>query len=170
SIGEDPAAESWLAQARSLVGLSIRATHRAEAAAQGWTALLPAPVGIEQDGTMTALDRLVSRQRRLFDLPGEARPLWWMLTRMAQAMGWGDAFHYERPADIYREHVRLTAYRNAGDRLLNLKRHAPISNPAYAELTPWRWGEVPFDEGRFPTPDGRARLLPIDPQPDAAMD
>ena len=170
SIGEDPAAESWLAQARSLVGLSIRATHRAEAAAQGWTALLPAPVGIEQDGTMTALDRLVSRQRRLFDLPGEARPLWWMLTRMAQAMGWGDAFHYERPADIYREHVRLTAYRNAGDRLLNLKRHAPISNPAYAELTPWRWGEVPFDEGRFPTPGGRARLLPIDPQPDAAMD
>ena len=170
SIGEDPAAESWLAQARSLVGLSIRATHRAEAAAQGWTALLPAPVGVEQDGTMTALDRLVSRQRRLFDLPGEARPLWWMLTRIAQAMGWGDAFHYERPADIYREHVRLTAYRNAGDRLLNLKRHAPISNPAYAELTPWRWGEVPFDEGRFPTPDGRARLLPIVPQPDAAMD
>ncbi|WP_370173894.1 molybdopterin oxidoreductase family protein [Sphingobium abikonense] len=170
SIGDDMGAMDWLAQARSAVALSIRASAHADAAAQGWTAVLPAPVGIEQDGTMTALDRLVSRQRRLFDLPGEARSGWWMLTRIAQAMGWGDAFHYERPADIYREHVRLTAYGNSGERVLNLKRHAPISNPAYAELTPWRWGEVPFDDGRFPTPDGRAHLLPLQAAPEAAID
>ena len=92
-----------------------------------------------------------------------------MLTRVAQAMGWGDAFHYEQPADIYREHGRLTAYRNDGMRLLNLRRHAPISNPAYAELTPWRWGEVPFDGGHFPRPNGRARLLPIAGQAEAAI-
>ena len=170
SIGDEAGAMDWLAQARSGVTLSIRASTCADAAADGWTALLPAPVGIEQDGTMTALDRLVSRQRRLFDLPGEVRSGWWMMTRIAQAMGWGDAFHYERPADIYREHVRLTAYGNIGERVLNLKRHAPISNPAYAELTPWRWGEVPFDDGRFPTPDGRARLLPLQLSSDAAMD
>lgn len=36
-----------------------------------------------------------------------------------------------------------------------------FSNPAYEELTPWRWGELPFDEGRFPMPDGKARLLPL---------
>ena len=120
---------------------------------------LPAPVWIEKDGTLTGADRLISRQRWLFPLPGEAKPDWWIMTRIAQAMGWRDAFHYERPAEIYREHVRLTAYRNEGARLLNLKRHAPISNPAYDELTPWRWGEVPFDEGRFPTPDGKARLV-----------
>ncbi len=121
---------------------------------------LPSPVWIEKDGTLTGADRLISRQRRLFPLPGEAKPDWWIVTRIARAMGWGDAFHYERPADIYREHARLTAYRNDGARLLNLKRHAPISNPAYDELTPWRWGDVPFDEGRFPTPDGKARLMP----------
>ena len=120
---------------------------------------LPSPVWIEKDGTATGADRLISRQRRLFPLPGEAKPDWWSLTQIARAMGWGDAFHYERPAEIYREHVRLTGYRNGGDRLLDLRRHAPISNPAYDELTPWRWGEIPFDEGRFPTPDGRARLL-----------
>lgn len=59
--------------------------------------------------------------------------------------------------------MRLTAYRNDGSRLLNLKRHAPISNPAYDELTPWRWGDVPFDGGHFLTADGRPRLLwPLD--------
>ncbi|AEG49354.1 Nitrate reductase [Sphingobium chlorophenolicum L-1] len=120
---------------------------------------LPSPVWIEKDGTLTGADRLISRQRWLFPLPGEAKPEWWIWTRIAQAMGWREAFHYERPAEIYREHVRLTAYRNEGARLLNLRRHAPISNPAYDELTPWRWGEVPFDEGRFPTPDGKARLV-----------
>ncbi|PJG48684.1 NagC family transcriptional regulator [Sphingobium sp. LB126] len=121
---------------------------------------LPSPVWVEKDGTLTGADRLISRQRRLFPLPGEAKPDWWIVTQIARAMGWHDAFHYERPAEIYREHARLTAYRNEGERLLNLKRHAPISNPAYDELTPWRWGEVPFDEGRFPASDGKARLVP----------
>jgi assimilatory nitrate reductase catalytic subunit len=169
SIGADEAASLWLKEARALVPLTIRATDRIEPDAADWSVQLPSAAWIEKDGTLTGMDRLVSRQRRLLDLPGEARPDWWMLTKVAQAMGWGDAFHFERAADIYREHVRLTAYRNEGAQLLNLKRHAPISNPAYAELTPWRWGELPFDEGRFSTPDGRARLLPVADQPDAAM-
>ena len=159
SIGADAAATDWLREARALAPLSIRAVDRVEPEADDWTFRLPSAGWIEKDGTLTGMDRLVSRQRRLLDLPGEARPDWWMLTKVAQAMGWGDAFHHEWAADIYREHVRLTAYQNDGARLLNLKRHAPISNPAYAELTPWRWGELPFDDGRFPTPDGRARLL-----------
>ncbi|MDO7836034.1 molybdopterin-dependent oxidoreductase [Sphingobium sp. HBC34] len=168
SLGDAPDDRDWLMQARAAVPLSIRSTARSDEQHDGWSLLLPSPVWAERDGTLTGADRLVSRQRRLFDLPGEARPDWWAMTRVAQAMGWGDAFHYERPADIYREHVRLTAYRNDGARLLNLKRHAPISNPAYTELTPWRWGEVPFDDGRFPTDDGRARLLPIMVQAEAA--
>ncbi|WP_242125998.1 molybdopterin-dependent oxidoreductase [Sphingobium sp. Sx8-8] len=150
---------------RALLGqvpLAILCTPWMEPEAAGPRIIaLPSPVWIEKDGTLTGADRLISRQRRLFPLPGEAKPDWWIMTRLARAMGWRDAFHYERPADIYREYVRLTAYGNQGARLLDLKRHAPISNPAYEELTPWRWGETPFDEGRFPTPDGRARLVPI---------
>ncbi|WP_416464869.1 molybdopterin oxidoreductase family protein [Sphingomonas sp. VDB2] len=119
---------------------------------------IPMPGLLERDGTITGADRLISRQRSVFALPGEARPGWWIVTQIARAMGWHDAFHYERAADIYREHARLSVYQGAG-RLLNLRRHAPLSNPAYQELTPWRWGEVPFDGGHFPTSDGRARLL-----------
>jgi assimilatory nitrate reductase catalytic subunit len=166
SIGEASEEDAdWLAQAREQVRLGIRSTS--QAGGEGWDFEFPAPVWVEKDGMLTGLDRLISRHRRLLDLPGEARPDWWAMTKVAQAMGWGDAFHYERPAEIYREHARLTAYGNEGTRVLKLKRHAPISNPAYDELTPWRWGEVPFEHGRFATPDGRARLIP--PQAVAAM-
>ncbi|NML08874.1 molybdopterin-dependent oxidoreductase [Sphingobium sp. AR-3-1] len=118
---------------------------------------MPMPGPLEREGTITGADRLISRQRPVFALPGEARPGWWIVTRIGRAMGWHDAFHYERSADIYREHARLSVYQGEG-RLFDLRRHAPLSNPAYHELTPWRWGEVPFHGGHFPTSDGRARL------------
>ncbi|WCP14251.1 Nitrate reductase [Sphingobium sp. AntQ-1] len=162
SIGPDAQASSWLREARAAVPLAICSVDRTDGV-EDFDILLPAPTWIEKDGTSTGSDRLISRQRCLLPLPGDVRPDWWIVTKVAQAMGWRDAFHYERPADIYREHGRLTAYRNDGQWLLNLKRHAAISNPAYDELTPWRWGDVPFDGGHFPTPDGRARLLwPLD--------
>ncbi|WP_420143421.1 molybdopterin-dependent oxidoreductase [Sphingobium sp.] len=161
-IGSGEGAEDWLREARDSGIFTIASRDRAGAMDDA-DVLLPSPIWIERDGTATGSDRLISRQRWLLPLPDEVKPDWWAMTRVAQAMGWGDAFHYERPADIYREHVRLTAYRNDGDRLLDLRRHAPISNPAYDELTPWRWGDVPFDGGNFPTPDGRARLIwPLD--------
>ena len=156
SMGSDPSSGEWLAQARYILPLSIRSTDRLQERDDGWDVLLPSAAWLEKDGTLTNCDRLISRHRRLLPIAGEAHSDWWIVNRVAQAMGWSDAFSFERPADIFREHVRLTAY--AGDGLLDLRRHAPISNPAYDELTPWRWGERPFAEGRFPTPDGRARL------------
>jgi assimilatory nitrate reductase catalytic subunit len=122
---------------------------------------LPAAGWGEKDGTVTNSDRLISRQRAIFALPAEVKPDWWIITQVARAMGWRDAFAYDRPAEIYREHARLSAYQNDGRRLFDLRRHVAISNPAYEELTPWRWGDVPFGDGRFPTPDGRARLVPV---------
>ncbi|MDI1296234.1 MAG: molybdopterin-dependent oxidoreductase [bacterium] len=159
SIGGSPSTSPWLGEAFRTAPHTILSTDRLDPDAGAASIVLPSAAWVEKDGTVTGTDRLISRQRRLFPLPGQARPDWWIVTRVAQAMGWHAAFHYERPADIYREHARLTAYRNGGARLLDLRRHAPISNPAYDELTPWRWGEVPFDEGRFPTPDSRARLM-----------
>ncbi|MEJ7925410.1 molybdopterin-dependent oxidoreductase [Sphingobium sp. AN641] len=120
---------------------------------------LPAAGWGEKDGTVTNSDRLISRQRAIFPLPAEVKPDWWIVTEVARAMGWREAFAYDRPVDIYREHARLSAYQNDGQRLFDLKRHSSISNPAYDELTPWRWGNVPFDDGRFPTADGKARLV-----------
>ena len=113
----------------------------------------------EKDGTVTNSDRTISRQRPFLPLPGEARPDWWIVKEVARRMGWRNAFAYDRPADIWREHARLTAYGNDGQRMLNLRAWATIGNDAYDAMEPFRWGGTPFADGRFPTPDGRARLV-----------
>ncbi len=123
---------------------------------------LPAAAWGEKDGTVTNSDRTISRQRPFFALPGEARPDWWIIKEVAQRMGWQSAFAYDRSADIWREHARLTAYRNDGRRVLDLRGHATIGNDEYDALAPFRWGgDRPFQDGRFSTPDGRARVVPV---------
>jgi len=123
---------------------------------------LPAAGWGEKDGTVTNSERMISRQRQLFALPGEAQPDWWIITQVARRMGWASAFSYDRPADIYREHARLSAYQNDGQRLFNLGHHAAISNPAYDAMEPFRWGGEPFYNGRYSTSDGRARLISVE--------
>jgi assimilatory nitrate reductase catalytic subunit len=121
---------------------------------------LPAAGWGEKDGTVTNSDRTVSRQRPFLALPGEAKPDWWIVTQVARRMGWRNAFAYDRPADIWREHARLTAYQNDGARLLNLRAQATIGNDAYDAMEPFRWGGGRvFADGRFTTPDGKARLV-----------
>lgn len=120
---------------------------------------LPAAGWGEKDGTVTNSDRTISRQRPFMALPGEAKPDWWIVTQVARRMGWCNAFAYDRPAEIWREHARLTAYQNDGARVLNLRAWATIGNDAYDAMTPFRWGgKAPFAKG-FSTPDGKARLV-----------
>jgi assimilatory nitrate reductase catalytic subunit len=126
---------------------------------------LPALGWGEKDGTVTNSERTISRQRALLPAPGEARPDWWIVKEVARAMGWRDAFTYDRPADIYREHARLSAYRNDGRRLFDIGHHAALTNAQYDALEPVRWGGTPFADGRFSTPDGKARLLSVEQRP-----
>lgn len=129
---------------------------------------LPAAAWGEKNGTVTNSERMVSRQRALFPLPGEARPDWWIVKEVARRMGWKSAFAYDRPADIWREHVRLSNYRNDGGRLFALPRQGGGGNAGYDSMAPFRWGGTPFADGHFPTPDGRARLVSVRQKPMAA--
>lgn len=122
---------------------------------------LPAAAWGEKDGTVTNSERTISRQRAFLPLPGEAKPDWWIVSQVARRMGFRTAFTYDRPAEIWREHARLTAYRNTGARMLNLRAKATIGNADYDALAPFRWCDAPFTDGRFPTPSGRARLVPV---------
>lgn len=123
---------------------------------------LPAAAWGEKDGTVTNSDRMVSRQRALFPLPGEAMPDWWIIKEVARRMGWKNAFAYDRPADIWREHCRLSTYDNDGARLFALSGAAQGGNAAYDDMAPFRWGGAhPFADGRFSTEDGRARLVAV---------
>jgi len=122
---------------------------------------LPATGWGEKDGTVTNSERMISRQRGVLPAPGEARADWWIISEVGKRMGWPSAFGYDRPADIYREYARMTAYENRGARKLDLIRDAAIGNPAYDAMEPWRWLDRPFLAGDFPTPDRKARIVPV---------
>src|SRR3990170_532373 len=58
--------------------------------------LLPAAAWGEKDGTVTNSERRISRQRAFLPAAGEARPDWWIITQVAQRMGFAAAFAYTR--------------------------------------------------------------------------
>ncbi len=127
---------------------------------------LPALAWGEKDGTVTNSERRISRQRRLFDPPGEARADWRIIADVAAAMGFGEGFGWRGPAQVFREWARLTAYENTG-RILNLGPLAAITPQAYEALEPVQWPVTEaggaarlFTDGRFQTADGRARMVP----------
>ncbi|TPI69989.1 nitrate reductase [Mesorhizobium sp. B3-1-3] len=131
--------------------------------------LLPAATWGEKDGTVTNSERRLSRQRPFLPLTREARADWRIICDVAARMGFGDAFAYQAPADIFREHAALSAFENSGERLFDLGGMADLSDTDYAAFAPRHWpaperGEQQmrlFSDGRFPTPDGRARFVPV---------
>jgi assimilatory nitrate reductase catalytic subunit len=133
--------------------------------------LLPAAAWGEKEGTVTNSERRISRQRAFAEAPGEARPDWWIITQVARRMGFEPAFPYESPAEVFREHAALTAFENGGRRALDLGGLTGLDDAAYDRLRPVQWPVPangakgrPFDQGRFPTASGRARMVPIVPR------
>ncbi len=82
--------------------------------------LLPAAAWGEKDGTITNSERCISRQRPFLPLPGEARPDWWIVSQVAQRMGFAEAFAFGSPADVFREHAALSCFENTGGRLFDI--------------------------------------------------
>ncbi|MDM5121137.1 nitrate reductase [Aeromonas rivipollensis] len=143
--------------------------------------LLPAAAWGEKSGTVTSSERTISRQRAFLPLPGEARPDWWALTQLARRLGFGEGFAYEHEHEIFCEHAALSGFENEGARQFDISGLADLSRAEFEALAPLSWpvnGDWPkgrarlFEDGRFATPDGRARLLPLaqhfPPQPKAA--
>jgi assimilatory nitrate reductase catalytic subunit len=132
--------------------------------------LLPAAAWGEKDGAVTNSERRMSRQRPFLPLPGEARPEWWIVCEIARRMGFGEAFAYAGPADIFREHAALSCFENDGARGFDIGGLAQVSDAAYDDLAPVQWplkqGERVgaarlFTKGAFQTPDGRARFVEL---------
>ena len=133
--------------------------------------VLPAAGWAEKDGTVTNSERCISRQRAFRAAPGQARPDWWMFAEVGRRMGWDEAFGWQGPADIFREHAALSEFENNGARLFNLGGLAGINDAEYDELPPVQWpvprpgkgvsGPRLFARGGFSTPDGKARMVPL---------
>ena len=130
--------------------------------------LLPSLAWGEKDGTVTNSERRISRQRSFLDAPGEAKPDWWQLAQVGVRMGFGDAFAWESPADVFAEYARLTAAENGGTRDLDLGSLGAISARDYDALAPFQWPQSAgspgretrfFADGGFFTADGRGRFI-----------
>jgi assimilatory nitrate reductase catalytic subunit len=148
--------------------------------------LLPAAAWGEKDGTVTNSERRISRQRAFLPPPGEAMPDWWMFAQVGRRMGWREAFDYGSPADIFAEHAALSGAENGGTRDFDIS-GLPDIRADYGSMAPFQWPVRPgeegshreinadsrrfFADGRFFTPDRRARFVPTPAQaPASAVD
>ena len=149
--------------------------------------LLPAQGWGEKNGTVTNSERCISRLRSFLPPLGEARPDWWALAQVGRRIGHPRAFGWEQVHEVFDEHCRLTACGNgesaAGSpeaagprapRYLDLSGLAGLDRPAYDAMAPVRWPVVAspaaapsspdvFADGRFYTPDRKARFVAVKP-------
>lgn len=136
--------------------------------------LLPATGWGEKNGTVTNSERRISRQRALIKPAGEAKDDWWIMTQVAQRLGFSEAFPYQSARDVFVEHAALSGFRNNGKRIFNISGLSELSEQQYNDLSPIQWpitAESPagtarlFSEGGFVTASGKARFIAIAPRP-----
>ena len=143
--------------------------------------LLPAAAWGEKDGAVTNSERRISRQRAFLPMPGEVRPDWWIVAEVAKRMGFAESFDYSSAAAIFREHAALSAHANDGRRDFDIGGLAEVTDEQYDALEPVQWpvraGDDRqdrafrfFADGRFHTPDGRARFVATPYAPPRALD
>ena len=120
--------------------------------------LLPAATWLEKGGTMTNSERRLTLLQPAATAPGEALPDAEILRRFAHTMGFGTAFAWSHPSQIFAEHAQLSAGRDCDisglswEALADGGRQwpAPAGNPSGTERL--------YLDGRFNTPSGRAQL------------
>jgi assimilatory nitrate reductase catalytic subunit len=131
--------------------------------------LLPATTWGEKDGTVTNSERRISRVRAAVPAPGEARHDWRIvvdfarrLERALPARTRASMFPYDSPESIWLEHRESTRGRDldiTGLSYATLEQQGP-------QQWPFRPGESHgqerlYQDGTFPTPDGRARFAAL---------
>ena len=124
---------------------------------------LPALGWSEKDGTVTNSDRTISRQQAFASPSGQAKPDWWALAQVAQALGFGAEFAWQSPAEIFREHAALSGFENGGSRDFDISELVHLD---YQNMPPYQWGgKRLFAQGGFFTPDSKARMIAVTYRP-----
>jgi len=109
---------------------------------------LPAAPWGEKEGTQTNLDRTITKQEKLTRISIDCKPDWLIFQEIAQALGYGKAFDYQNPKEIFEEYQEMT----------KLNPYMDIHKANYDELskTPFVWGE---EIKHFLTDDKRGNLF-----------
>ncbi|MEX1184488.1 MAG: formate dehydrogenase subunit alpha [Gemmatimonadota bacterium] len=117
---------------------------------------LPASAFPEKTGTFTNTDRRVQLGRTAIDMPGDVRQDLELIQQIARRMD--VAWAYDGPADVWEE-IRQAVPSCGGITWDRLEREHSVTYPCVAEGDP---GDEVIFVDRFPTPDGRARIVPAD--------
>lgn len=134
---------------------------------------LPAAGWSEKDGTVTNSERRISRQRGILPCSGEAKPDWLAMCEVAQKLGFGDAFDFSSPREVFLEHARLSGEENAGTRGFDISGLSEMTQRDYDTLRPVQWpvnqanpdGQKRlFSDGKFFTSSGRAQFIKVIPK------
>lgn len=139
--------------------------------------LLPAASWGEKNGTVTNSERRISRQRNFIPPMGNSKPDWWIITQVAQKLGFKDAFNYQHPYQIFNEHAALSAFENGYDnftaRDFDISALTNLNQKDYDDLQPIQWPvnkEYPlgrqrfFEDGKFFTKNQRANFVSLKPR------
>ena len=117
--------------------------------------ILPAAPSLEKDGTFTNTERRIQRFHKVFEPLGDSKPDWMIFQELANIMGAN--WNYKHPSEIMDEAASLATI---------------FSGVSYDRLEGWDsqvWPVSPdgkdtplLYQERFPFPDGKARLVPVD--------
>ena len=124
--------------------------------------LLPAAQWSEKAGVMTNSERRVTLCPAFRQPPGQARPDWAIFAELGRRLGFEEQFRWASSAELYDEFVALTAGRVCDLSGLShalLAQHGPQQWPFPAGTAPGGGAARLYGDGRFPTPNGRARLI-----------
>ncbi|MYB35185.1 MAG: formate dehydrogenase subunit alpha [Gammaproteobacteria bacterium] len=157
-MGENPAmsdpdarhAREALASLQHLVVQDIFLTETAFHA----DVILPASAWPEKDGTVTNTNRQIQMGRQALQLPGEARPDWWITTEIGKRIGMG--WDYRSSSDIYQEMASVMPSLNniSWERIEN---EGSVTYPCDAPDRPGN--DIVFEDG-FPTQSGKGKIVP----------
>ena len=118
--------------------------------------ILPATAWPEKTGTVTNTDRMVQLGRQALTAPGAAKPDLWIIQEIARRLGLD--WNYGGPRDVFNE-MRLAMPSIAGITWERLEEESCVTYPCENEGDP---GQPVVFVDRFPTPSGRATLVPAD--------
>ncbi len=164
-MGENPAmSDPDLNHARqALASLSHLVVQDLFMTETAWLAdvVLPASAWPEKSGTVSNTDRMVQLGRRALDLPGEAKQDLWIIQRIARQLGldWRYEGADSGVAAVFEEMRQAMHGAIAGITWERLQREDSVTYPCLSVDDPGR--PIVFDD-TFPTPDGRAKLVPAD--------
>ncbi|TSE31484.1 Nitrate reductase [Tepidimonas thermarum] len=136
--------------------------------------LLPATTWGEKEGTVTNSERRISRVRAAVRAPGEARHDWQIAVEVARRLehrlrpGCASLFPYESPEAIWNEHRESTRGRDLDITGLSYAM-LDASGPQFWPLPEGQTSGKPrlYEDGVFPTTDGRASFAAIPYEPTA---